>query len=248
MSSKRMLALQDDGTVMSLTLTVEGVGQMNDFFKVMKDHMSFEPLVLPHADRGCAFFTQKENRKVYFMYLDPRPRPISYMDESDNTLHQYEIILPPTYVAIFFRGGAIEGGYAVVAPKPIESNEDKLGILPMPNISVPYGRICEGGRATWSVKDNSTKVAASYIEYFLRSNFTSHINQHFDSLPKELSIPAESADAEGRRISAYRRQRMIFDAWQKISKEGGRDAIESMEWKTSFTVSDMIAEIWKGKS
>ena len=241
MSSKRLLALQEDGTVLSLTMTVDGVGQMGDFFKVVKDHMTVDPIFLPHADRGCVFLIQKENRRAYFMHLDARKRIILYQDETSHENFQYELILPPTYVAIFFRGGAIEASYAIITKKPIESMEDQAGIMPFPNISLPYGAICIGGKVTWSAREKPEKTAASYLEYFLASNFTSHINQHFDLLPNELAVPATVG------LTAYARQKKIFENWQKLSKEGGRDAVENLDWKTQFTLGEMIKKIWEGK-
>lgn len=228
-----------DGMWYAIEGRVVGVGPTSELLKSLQTRFSFSPTFLPYGDMGCASFGQHDRRRFYLMYLEPKKRVIQFLNEATREKKAYSLILPHTYIALFFRGGAIENGYALCSKKKVTSLKDPMGMLPFPNLSLPYGQICTGNRAMWPVTQDPSETAMSYLKFFLTSEFTAHINQHVQVLPKEVSMSADAA-----RHDVYGGCEESFNKWQKITDEKGLDGILAIDWKTEYTLESIIRELW----
>jgi len=231
-----------DGMWYALEGRIVANGPMSELLKSLQNRFSFAPVFLPYGDAGCAAFGQHDRRRFFLMYMEPKKRVIQYLNENTNARTAYSIIMPHMYIALFFRGGAIENGYALVAKKKIMSMKDQLGMAALPNLSLPYGHICTGTRAMWPITQDPAETAGSYLKYFLTSEFTAHINNHFTLVPKEIQ-----PDQKLWRNDFYKANEEMLDKWQKYSDEKGMDGILALDWHVEHTLESIIRELWNIK-
>lgn len=238
------MVLIKDGMAYSINVSTDGAIPVSEFVATIQEQMSYKPVMLPYFDMGCACFAQENLRRMYLMYIEPKYRIFTLNAEDGQELKEVKINLPHTYIALFLRGGAIEGGYAFCAKKKITSVKDQLGVLPFPNVNASDGKICEGGAAAWAVTQDPSVTAAGYIEFFLKSNFTPHmVDGYVKLLPKPLQ---PKLDDRGMipGLDHRRAFRESFEKWVELSKTGPESIID-LDWKVSMSVEDMITHHWE---
>ncbi len=226
-----------DGIAYAFEGRIVGKAPVSDLLSTVHDRGAVRPRFLPYFEKGCAAFGQNDERRFYLMYLEPRPRIIKFMNEANHKTTLYRLILPHSYVCIFFRRGAIEAGHAFVARKKIWKMSDPIGAMPFPNIDA-NGLICMGTAAKFNASHDPATNTANYLDLFLESNFTSHIMNNANILPKELS------PGWGYQDEPYRWQEESFAKWQKFSEEKGKDAILELPWRTETTLGELVRRNW----
>lgn len=242
---KRLIVLDEEsGMVETQQITVESRCAISEHIKTLQEKMAHKPIFLPYGDRGCACFASKENRRFFLMYLAPDvKRVITYNPEGGTAEHkQYDIHFPHTYIGMFFRGGAIEGGYAFVAKTKIITPEEMIGRLPVPNTN-ENAKLCEGNAAAFATHRDPTVTTNSYLEFFMKSNFTPHIMSHLKLLPQELRPANANADDQYRE-SWKKAQDEIFTKWQAESEKGG-EHVAGLAWQDQWPVEKVVADYWQ---
>jgi hypothetical protein len=207
-----------------------------EYNKVLDERRRVKPVYVPP---GCVCYSRYDgNRSFYLMYMEPMERRIMFLNENNNKRTAYIIINPHTYLALFFRGGAIQSGHALVSEKLVSGPDDLFGMLPIPNVGAPHGQLCEGGKAMWDVAAETRDTALSYAKFFWKSEFTAHLNNHFKILPPELKPDCDYG------AHPYRACEEIFKKWEDYSKEHGEHGITGLKWRVKWKLSEILARIW----
>lgn len=203
--------------------------------------------VLPHGKVSCAGFARLEDRKFFLMHLPPKRRQVLWKNKSSGEQTQFVVWWPHTYIGLFFRGGAIENGYAMVAKKEIVSSKDPLSPLPMPNMTCKkYGHICEGAKGYWDVTKTPEETAVTYADYFMKSEYVADINDHWRYVPEELYPPGWNLKKSIPETSYEDLNQQILRIWESLSETDSLKA-QNLSWVMGFTLQDLIQNEWKGK-
>ena len=229
----------EEGMVIAGEYRELGRMRLRDYVEMIANKIVVKPIFLPYRDRGCACFAQREDRKFFLIYLEPIMRLITYWNEGSGVRNAYNIIFPHCYIGIFFRKGSVSGGYAFVTKEKITRPTDQIGRMPLPNTN-DSAHICEGRNAAWPVTQNPIITADSYVDFYLQSEFTAHINSHWNFLPPEV----KPNDGIAYRDDPFRGCESMFENWQAISKEKGKEGILELNWIVGETVQEMLERIW----
>lgn len=235
------------GQAMTVEVNVHASMPLNKALKALDDMGETKFNLMPHGEVSCAGFARLEDRRFFLMYFPPKRRQLVWKNKHTGEQRAFIVWWPHVYLGIFFRGGAIEDGYAMFAKKKITSLSDKLGRAPLPNLSKKYGHICEGAKGMWSVMDRPDETAMKYAEYFLKSEWISDINDHWSYVPKELWVPGWDfkKPIQGDSSIEDLNQKMI-GIWEALSETDPR-AVENLGWPEHFTIADLVTHEWKGK-
>jgi hypothetical protein len=236
------LIVMFEGKFWAIDANVLAVGDAKDVKAELDNLAQVALTVLPHEQLGPAAFARMEERRFFLMYAPAQRRQLLWKNKQTQELKRYIVWFPHLYIGLFFRKGAIENGYAMVASKPIKKAEDLIGRLPLPNTSGQYGHICEGHQA-WNIKADSAETSMSYIKYFLDSEFISDINDHWQFVPKALWPP--NWDLTRKIYDEYHEQvnQEILANWQSLS-ETNLDMIKGLEWGAAFSLKDLVHANW----
>lgn len=235
------------GKAMIVELNIQASMPVSQALKNLDEMSETRFTFVPHGEVSCAGFAKLEDRKFFLMYFPPKMRPLSWKNKHTGEQKLFNIRWPHTYIGIFFRGGAIEDGYAMFSKKRITSGTDKLGRMPMSNLSKKYGHVCEGAKGMWVVTAKPEETAAQYAEYFLKSEWISDINDHWPYVPKTLWVPGYDfkKPVGGEQVIEDLNQKML-SIWESISETDPK-VIDSMEWSETFSIAELIEFEWKGK-
>lgn len=204
-------------------------------------------MLMPHGEVSCAGFARLEDRRFFLMYFPPRRRQLIWKNKYSGEQRAFIVWWPHVYIGVFFRGGAIEDGYAMCSREKLRSTKDPIGRLPLPNLSKKYGHICEGGKGMWNIMARPEDTAQQYAEYFWKSQWISDINDHWNYVPREFWPPG--ADFSQGSIHESKIEEMnqgILGIWESISETDPR-AVEKLAWPQHFSVEDLVHMEWKGK-
>ena len=203
---------------------------------------------MPHGEVSCAGFARFEERRFFLMYFPPKRRQLIWKNKHSDERKTFVLWWPHVYLGIFFRGGAIEDGYAMCSTKKLQTVKDRLGRLPLPNLGKKYGHVCEGATGMWDVTARPEDSAYQYADYFFKSEWLSDINDHYGYLPKELYPSGWDFKNQGlpheNQIEDVNQK--ILQIWESISETDPR-AIEKISWNLNFTIEELVQNEWKGK-
>lgn len=235
------------GRAYNVRVSIEASTPVEDAVKIFDEMSETRLTIIPHGEVFCAGFAKFEDRKFFLMYFPPKRRRLLWKNKLTQEKKEFIVFWPHFYIGIFFRGGAIENGYGMVSKKRLEKPSDKLGRLPMPNLSKKFGHICEGREGKWDIRARVEDTAVKYAEYFMNSEFISDINDHFPSVPKQfwppnwdLSRPIGESNIEDVNQS-------VIGIWQALSEKNPKAIEETVEWPETFTIGDLVLNEWRGK-
>ena len=235
------------GKAMAVELNIAGAMPITQALKSLEEMSETRFTYVPHGEVSCAGFAKLEDRKFFLMYFPPKMRPLSWKNKHTGEQKIFSVRWPHTYVGVFFRGGAIEDGYAMFSKKKLTQPSDKLARIPMPNLSKKYGHICEGAKGMWNIMARPEDTIMGYAEYFLKSEWISDINDHWSYVPKQLWVPGWdfTKPIQGEMHIEELNQKML-GIWESLS-DADPKAAENMDWKENFTIQELIEIEWKNK-
>lgn len=234
------LILLRDGMAYSYESKLLASSPIEDFIEVLNDRHTVNPVFLPHADRGCAAYARYGQQQMFLMYLEPQKRSFVYnLRDAAKTQRLYTVTNPHWYLAVFFNKNAIADGYALVAKRQLQSIDDAIGPMPVPNIYEGPGKICWGTGA-WQINKSPIENAPMCVDYFLKSEFNSDIVAHFKLVPPELQVPANQVANNPNESNCK-----FFELWEKLSAEKSVADICSLDWKTPSTLRDLLGHVWQ---
>lgn len=235
------------GKAMAVELSIAGAMPITQALKSLEEMSETRFTYVPHGEVSCAGFAKLEDRKFFLMYFPPKMRPMSWKNKHTGEQKVFSVRWPHTYIGVFFRGGAIEDGYAMFSKKKLTQPSDKLGRMPLPNLSKKYGHICEGAKGMWNIMARPEDTIMGYAEYFLKSEWISDINDHWSYVPKQLWVPNWdfTKPIQGEMHIEELNQKML-GIWEALSDVDPK-AAENMDWKEHFTIQELIETEWKGK-
>lgn len=215
---------------------------VEDFLDVLHDRHTIVPVFLPHADRGCAAYAKSGTQQMFLMYLEPQKRTFTYnwnKGRVDGQKSTYMVVNPHWYLALFFNKNTIVDGYALVAKRKIQSPEDGIGPMPVPNIYEGAGRIC-WGTGSWQTDKSPIENIPACVDYFLKSEWNADICAHFKLVPPELRVE-EALLAE----NLNKANDSFFKKWEKLSAEKTANDLCSLDWKATSTLRDLMEYVWR---
>jgi hypothetical protein len=235
------------GKAMAVEVTIQGAMPVTQALKSLEEMSETRFTYVPHGEVSCAGFAKLEDRKFFLMYFPPKMRPLSWKNKHTGEQKIFSVRWPHTYVGVFFRGGAIEDGYAMFSKKKLTQPSDKVGRMPMPNLSKKFGHICEGAKGMWNIMARPEDTIMGYSEYFLKSEWISDINDHWGYVPKQLWVPGWdfTKPIQGEMHIEELNQKML-GIWESLSDVDPK-AADNMDWKETFTIQDLIQHEWNGK-
>lgn len=181
------------------------------------------------------------------MYFPPKRRQLLWKNKYNNEQRTFIVWWPHVYLGLFFRGGAIEDGYAMFSKKKITSLSDKLSRMPLPNLSKKFGHICEGAKGMWDITQRPEESALKYADYFFKSEWISDINDHWKYVPKALWVPGlDFTKNIGGDLAIEDANQRMLGIWEALSETDPK-VIENMDWKEDFTIQDLVHTEWEGK-
>lgn len=236
------------GRAMTVEVNIHSSMPLTQALKSLDEMSETKFTLTPHGEVSCAGFARLEDRRFFLMYFPPKRRQLLWKNKYTGEQRAFVVWWPHTYLGIFFRGGAIEDGYAMFAKKKISSLTDKIGRVPLSNLSKKYGHICEGAKGMWSVMDRPDDTAMKYAEYFLKSEWISDINDHWPYVPKAFWVPGWDfkKPISGESTIEDLNQKMI-GIWEALS-EADPKAVENLDWPENFTIQELVEHEWKGKT
>lgn len=236
------------GKAMAVEVSIQGALPITQALKSLEEMSETRFTYVPHGEVSCAGFAKLEDRKFFLMYFPPKMRPLSWKNKHTGEQKIFSVRWPHTYVGVFFRGGAIEDGYAMFAKKKLTQPSDRLGRMPMPNLSKKYGHICEGAKGMWNIMARPEETIMGYAEYFLKSEWISDINDHWGYVPKQLWVPGWDFNKPvGGDLHIEELNQKMLAIWESLSDVDPK-AADNMDWKENFTIQELIEHEWKGKT
>lgn len=235
------------GKAMTVEVNVHSSMPIGQALKNLDEMSETKFTMVPHGDVSCAGFARLEDRKFFLMYLPPKRRQLLWKNKWTGEIKPFIVWWPHVYIGVFFRGGAIEDGYAMLSRKKLSSSADKLGRVPLSNLSKEFGHVCEGAKGMWNVLDRPETTVTHYVDYFLKSEWIGDINDHWPYVPKPLWPVGWDLTKKisGDQVIEDLNQKLI-GIWQALS-EADPKAVENLEWTESFTIKQLIEHEWKGK-
>jgi hypothetical protein len=144
----------------------------HEFFEEILSGQAISTGILP---RNCIYYTKKDNGNIiYIIEYDQSIRKVNVLPKtSSNKSHiaSLYVKLPVMLFFIKFKGDVFSGANLYSSYKKIQSLQDYLYIMPLPNI-YSGGKICLGNGLSIKLKENNkNKKIASIIEHFWNSTF-----------------------------------------------------------------------------
>jgi hypothetical protein len=235
------------GRAYAAELNIHASMPVTDVLKGLDEMGETRFTFVPHGEVSCAGFARFEERRFFLMYFPPKRRQLIWKNKFTNERKAYIVWWPHVYLGIFFRGGAIEDGFAMCAKQKITNTKMMMARLPMPNLSKKYGHVCEGAKGMWDVTARPEDSAYQYADYFFKSEWVSDINDHWNLVPKELWPPGwdftKTAPNENQIEDVNQK---ILGIWEAISETDPK-AIEKLPWKETFTIDELVKFQWQNK-
>ena len=237
-----------NGQMMNVDVKVTAALPLSKGLAALDEMSETKFTLMPHGEVSCAGFAKCDDRRFFLMYFPPKRRQFLWKNKHTGEKKAFIVWWPHLYLGVFFRGGAIEDGYAMVSKEKIASLSDKIGRAPLPNLSKKYGHICEGAKGMWNVMAKPEESVMQYADYFLKSEWISDINDHFPYVPKELYPPGWNFKAPigGGELTIEDVNQKMIGIWEAVS-EADPAAVMAMEWPQNFTIQDLVTMEWGSK-
>lgn len=246
MQNFKLIALMQDGKYYALEAQVVASGDAAEVDKLREEMGSINLTLLPHeTEVSCAAFARLEDRRLFVMYMPAARRTVLWKNKYTEEKRQFIVWMPHLYLGIFFRGGGIENGFAMVSKKKLTTLDQKLSMLPLPNVAKPYGHICEGKEGKWLITADPSETAVSYTKYFMQSEYISDINQHFPYVPKLFWPPGWSLDKKLHEDAFEECNQGVLSLWQQLS-ETNLEGVKNADWREEFSLRDLVKATWMG--
>lgn len=236
-----------DGKAVCVKLDIMASAPISQALKGLEELSEIRLTMVPHGEISCAGFARIEDRRFFLMYFPPRRRQILWRNKDTKEQKQYIVSWPHCYIGVFFRGGAIENGYAMVSRKKLASPKDRLSRLPLPNTSKKHGHICEGAKGMWEITRQPEETAVLYAEYFMKSEYISDINDHWPWVPKELWAPNWDYKLQISQSHYESLNQQTLSIWETLSEKDPK-AVENISWGEHFSIQDLLEFEWNQKT
>lgn len=235
------------GSIMTVDLSISSSMPLSKALRALDEMSETKFTLMPHGEVSCAGFARYEDRRFFLMYFPPKRRQLLWKNKHTGEQKPFLLWWPHIYLGVFFRGGAIEDGYAMMSKKKISSVSDKIGRVPLPNLSKKFGHICEGAKGMWNVLAKPEESVMQYADYFLKSEWISDINDHWPYVPKDLWVPGWNfkQPISGDLTIEDVNQKML-GIWESLSETDPKRVME-LEWPEQFTIQELVTMEWGTK-